>query len=256
MGVPGIRWGEYLDRYHAQNAGITERVLSESTAPGLGTPYAWLAAALPHQPGDVIDLACGSAPLHPHLVHATSYIGVDRSAAELELAARLGRGPLVCADVLDLPLPDASADVVLCSMAVMLFQSIEGSLDEIARVLRPGGLFATIRPAAGPVTVRDVSVGLTLIRGLHRFPQMPQRFSVRHFRRLLSGAGLAVVDDVAQRFAHPLEGLDDARLAVDALYLPDVDDARRQAAGHRLARRVRAGRQFPVAIRRTVARRG
>jgi len=50
---------------------------------------------------------------------------------------RLGRAQ-------DLPFEDASIDVVLCHMAIMLMSPIEPVLAEIARVLKPGGRFAAV----------------------------------------------------------------------------------------------------------------
>ncbi|MDP2323035.1 MAG: class I SAM-dependent methyltransferase [Gammaproteobacteria bacterium] len=231
-------------------------MLTRSAGPGIGTPYEWLRAGLPAQCGDVLDLACGSAPMYPLLADASSYLGIDRSQAELKLAAIQGRGPLMNADACALPMADESVDVVICTMAVMLLDPIEAALAEVARVLRPGGVFATIRPVAGPIHVRDFSVGLQLIMGLRHLPEMPQRFASLKFTRLLSDAGLTVTHDKAVRFTHPLASAEDARVAVEALYLPHVTAERRQDASRRLARTARPGAQIPVGIRRTLAVRG
>lgn len=252
-GARNDAWDEYLAAYHHEHAGITERVLSQSRAEGIGTAYEWLRAALPPDVGEVVDLACGSAPMQPLLVGASSYLGVDISEDELAIAARAGRGPLLEADALDLPLPDASVDAVVCSMGIMLLRPVERALAEVARVLRPGGMFATIRPVGTPVRAADLSLVVPLLLGLRHLPEMPQRFSGQRFRRLLAGAGMTVIDDRAARFAHPLEDEADARLAVEALYLPHVCDDRRADAARRLTRRARSGAEIPVAIRRTVA---
>lgn len=246
-------WGEYLVAYHHEHAGITENVLSNSRAEGIGTAYEWLRTALPSDVGEVVDLACGSAPMQPLLADAASYLGVDISEDELALAAHLGRGPLVQGNALDLPLPDASVDAVVCSMGIMLLLPVERALAEVARVLRPGGMFATIRPVGTPVRAADLSLVVPLLLGLRHLPEMPQRFGGQRFRRLLADAGMTVIDDGAVRFAHPLEDEADARLAVEALYLPHVPDERRTDAARRLARRARPGVEIPVAIRRTVA---
>lgn len=249
----GDVWSDYLSRYHALNSGITERVLDGAPRPGIGTPYEWLRSALPTAPGAVMDLACGSAPMHPLLLNATSYLGIDLSAQELAIAEKRGRGPLMLASALDLPLPDASVDAVVCSMAVMLMRPVEKALSEVARVLRPGGIFATIRPVGTPVRATDLKLVVPLLLGLRHLPEMPQRFGNRRLRRLLAEAGMSVVEDTALRFAHPLESSDDARLAVDALYLPHVSPKRRDDATRRLSRHARPGAEIPLAIRRTVA---
>ncbi len=251
--MPDDGWQEYLSRYHESHPGITEAVLTGSPRRDVGTAYEWLRSAIPEKPGRVVDLACGSAPMHPLFAGADSYIGVDVSDAELAVAAARGRGPLTRADARDLPLDDSCADVVVCSMAIMLLQPVEAALGEVARILRPGGLFVTIRPVGWPVHASDLRIVLTLLLGLRHLPEMPQRFGGRTFNHLLAGAGFDVVDDRALRFAHPLAAANDAVLAVEALHLPHVPDERRVAAAHRLARIARPGREVPVAIRRTVA---
>lgn len=246
-------WRDYLAQFHAHRPGITEQVLTAAFRRDVGTPYAWLRASLPTDPGHVLDIACGSAPLHPLLAGADSYLGIDRSPEELAFASGLGRGPVMQANATCLPVADASMDVVICSMAIMLLNPIEAALAEVGRVLRPGGIFATIRPVAGPVRMRDVSLGLRLVFGLHHLPEMPQRFGGARFSRLLAQAGFSVRSDDSRRFGYPLLHERDARLAVEALYLPHVPAYRRERAIRRLARAAGPRAQLPVGIRRTVA---
>jgi SAM-dependent methyltransferase len=246
-------WDEYLAAYHREHAGITERLLMRSRAQSIGTPYDWLRSALPPLIGPVVDLACGSAPLHPLLLSAESYVGFDLSEDELTLAARAGRGPLVRANALHLPLADSSVDAVVCSMGIMLMRPVDDALSEVARVLRPGGMFVTIRPVSTPVRISDLPLIVPLLVGLRHLPELPQHLGGRTFRRLLADAGMNVVDDAALRFGYPLETEADAGLVTEALYLPHVPSERRADAARRLARRARTGTAVPVAIRRTVA---
>ena len=161
------------------------------------------------------------------------------------LAARAGRGPLLHADALRLPLADTDVDAVVCSMAIMLLRPAERALAEIARVLRPGGILATIRPVGTPVSLGDLRLVLPLLAGLRHLPEMPQRFSGHRFQRLVSNAGMTIVADEALRFTHPLESPADASLAVEALYLPHVSAERRRDATRRLTRRIRPRAQIP-----------
>lgn len=246
-------WTRYLTAYHGSHPGITERVLTRATHPTAGTPYGWLRASVPTDPGSVLDLACGSAPMHPLLPDASHYLGVDLSAAELAYAAERGRGPLMSANALFLPLPSDSVDVVVCSMALMLLRPIEAALAEVVRVLRPGGIFATIRPVGTPFRLGDLRLAVPLLVGLRHLPEMPQRFSGRGLRQRLEGAGLDISSDEARRFVHPLASEGDAALALDALYLPHVGDDRRRETAARLSRHARPGAELPLAIRRTVA---
>ncbi len=246
-------WATYLARYHAENTGITERVLTAAVHHTLGTPYEWLGTAVPDPTGVVVDLACGSAPMHQVLSAASAYVGVDTSESELSLAKARGRSLLVRGDAARLPFSDASVDTLVCSMAVMLFRPIGLVLAEIARVLRPGGVFATIRPVGAPATVHDLRLAAPLLLGLRRRPELPQRFTSRRLRQLLAVSGLHVVSEDAERFVHPLETAQDAHLAVAALYLPHVSLERRLDAAERLERHARPGVELPLAIRRTVA---
>lgn len=247
------RWRGFLSEYHREHAGITEVLLDRSTDPSVGTPYEWMRAAAGDAPGRVVDLACGSAPMHRYFSGATSYVGIDVCASELSVARERGRGPLVEADVCDLPLPDGSAEVITCSMAIMLLDPIERALSEIARVLKPGGQFICTRPVTFPIRVRDVRVGVALFRGLRQMPDLPQRFTRNRLKRLMADAGLRVVDDRALRFAHPLHSEDDAARIVEGLYLPTVSPARRNAGVAMLSGLAAPHREVPVSIRRTVA---
>jgi len=246
-------WQGFLAEYHRTHPGITEQLLVRALAPGVGTPYDWLRSAFPADLGRVVDLACGSAPLVPLLGERAQYVGLDIAEAELAIAALRGRGPLARADACRLPLPDDCADAVVCSMAIMLLQPVESALAEVARILRPGGLFVATRPVTWPLRMVDLRVTLPLLLSLRQFPEVPQRFARRGFRRLLREAGLVVTADEALRFAHPLADPTDAASVVDALYLPRVSGPRRAAAIEALARVSAPGVEVPVAIRRTIA---
>ena len=246
-------WSDYLRRYHRDRPGITERLLDNAVIPGIGNRYEWLVMACGSTPGRVVDLGCGSAPICPLLDEAEVYVGVDVSRPELSVAQAEGRGPVLEGDVMALPLPDASVDIVLSSMSVMLFDPIERALAEIARVLRPGGRFVSIRPVTFPVEAADARVGLELFRGLRSMPALPQWLGRSRFARLQASVGLQVIEDQARRFSHPLHSAEDARLIVDSLYLPTVPMSRREAAVRGLTRLAGPARDVPVSIRRTVS---
>jgi demethylmenaquinone methyltransferase/2-methoxy-6-polyprenyl-1,4-benzoquinol methylase len=91
----------------------------------------------------ILDLACGTGDLCREL-EASGYraVGVDFSHGML-LAARTS-APLVEADVLRLPVADASTDGVTCGFAMRNVISLEGFFSEAARVVRPGGRVALL----------------------------------------------------------------------------------------------------------------
>jgi ubiquinone/menaquinone biosynthesis C-methylase UbiE len=101
--------------------------------------------------GRAVDLGCGPGHLAvtlarqaPHL-HVT---GVDLSDEMLaqagDLARRSGVGDRVSfreGDVRQIPFPDGSLDLVVSTLSLHHWQDPVAVLDEIARVLRPGGSF-------------------------------------------------------------------------------------------------------------------
>ena len=248
------RWRAYLQRYHAQAPGITEAAFEHATDAEVGSPYEWLVAALPRELGDVLDVACGNAALQPRLRGATSYRGVDVSAAELAEGRARGRGPLTAGDARALPVPDASVDTVVSSMGLMLVDPPERAVAEIARVLRPGGVVGLLLPASGPVRPGDLRPLLALARHLRGPGSMPRRVTRRRLRRLARGYGLTVVHTASRRFAFPLRTADDARLAVRALYTPGRTVHQLGTAEAALTRLAAPHRTLPVPVLRVVAR--
>ncbi|MGB7979689.1 MAG: methyltransferase domain-containing protein [Candidatus Nanopelagicales bacterium] len=245
-------WTNYLAQYHEAHPGITEEVLSGSRHPTFGDPYRWLRDAAPYRPARVLDIACGSAPMQP-LFADSEYLGIDLSHAELSVARARGRGPVLTADALALPVESGSLDIVVCSMAIMLLRPIDAAIAEIARVLRPGGTFAAIRPVSTPLLPRDLRTVAPLLLALRHTPELPQHFTGRGLGQVITRAGLSIISTQGARFAHPLATPADARLAVEALYLPHVPDTRRDVAAAHLARRAGPGREVPVSLHRVVA---
>jgi len=111
-----------------------------------------LDAALAGRPlGVMAELACGKGEaLHLLAGRYRLAIGVDVSQAMLDAAVE-GRGerPAVFlqADATALPLPDASVDSVVMLGGVHHIGDRAGLYREIARILRPGGLFVLREPA-------------------------------------------------------------------------------------------------------------
>ncbi len=99
----------------------------------------------------ICDLGCGDGVLLAMLrdkgVPATSLMGVDISLSELALARtrpQLAHVGLLGARAQALPLPPAQLDVVLSHLAFTMMDHPEAVVAELARVLRPGAIFATI----------------------------------------------------------------------------------------------------------------
>lgn len=142
----------------------------------------------------VLDLGCGTGDLCDDVMGAGySVVGADFSAGML--AAAHTRAPLVRADALALPVPDASVDGVVSGFALRNFVDLARFFGECARVLRPGGRLAALETSepAGP-----------LLRAGHHL----------WFRR--------VVPVVGARLAHDAEAY--RYLPRSTAYLPPPDD--------------------------------
>jgi SAM-dependent methyltransferase len=138
-------WDAQSDAYQARNAAFIERgqawglwQLPESELNVLGD-----VAGL-----DVLELGCGAAEWSRSLLRAGARpVGLDNSEARLAYAraANAEAGvdfPLVHASAEAVPLPDAAFDLVMCDWGAMTFADPYRTVPEVARLLRPGGLFA------------------------------------------------------------------------------------------------------------------
>lgn len=99
---------------------------------------------------DVLELGCGAARWSIALVgRGARPIGLDVSSRQLQHARRLMTQakvdfPLIQASAEEVPLPDASFDIVFCDWGTMTFCDPHQTIPEGTRLLRPGGLFAFV----------------------------------------------------------------------------------------------------------------
>lgn len=106
----------------------------------------WLARARarlvppPTRPGAVlVDIGCGAGLSAPHFQPlGYRHVGLDVTASALALA-RAHEVAVVRADALQLPLPDAVAEVVVAGEVLEHVSDWERCTAEACRVLRPGG---------------------------------------------------------------------------------------------------------------------
>ena len=136
-------------------------------------------------PRDVLDLGCGTGRLLERAAHEwpdARFIGVDLSPAMIAEARRKHAGDprfrFEVGDAAALPLVPASVDVAFSTISFHHWGDQLGGVRQVARVLRPGGLFvlADIRP---PWLLRPV---------MRRFHASRSR------RRLFEDGGLEVIE--------------------------------------------------------------
>ena len=99
---------------------------------------------LPPAGGRVLEIGFGSGRLHLELAARYAMAGLDRAPGMVRLtrqrlAARGLTSDLRVGDVTALPWPDATFDAVLSTFAFSAFPDADAALDEIVRVVKPGG---------------------------------------------------------------------------------------------------------------------
>jgi SAM-dependent methyltransferase len=140
------------------------RVAKGVRGPGMAEEIRIARLLLGLSPGDrVLDIACGPGNFSRAFAAAVGesglVVGLDASRTMLERgAADLRRSglrnlSLIRGDATALPFVDASFDGVCCFAALHLFSDPFGGLDEMARVLTPGGriaLMTSVQRQLGP----------------------------------------------------------------------------------------------------------
>jgi ubiquinone/menaquinone biosynthesis methyltransferase len=151
-----------------------------------------LASAGPLPGVRVLDLACGTGDITWLAAHrGARVVGLDITPRMIELArakartnaagadaAREGPRPLfVVGDMCALPVPDASFDIVTTGYGLRNVPDLQLAIGEIARVVKPGGVFLSLdfnRPSNPVVRVAYHAylslVGSALGWALHRDP--------------------------------------------------------------------------------------
>jgi SAM-dependent methyltransferase len=150
-----------------------------------------------------LDLGCGDGRLTSVLsesVGGLRLVGLDVDAMETALARaepcyqRVHTSTAEC-----IPEPDATFDFVLSVSVMEHIPNLEGVLQEVRRVLKPGGLLITTIPSAGfhgclrgpllPGTTRD-----EYLRSLDRRVAHLRYWTIDEWRSRLAAAGLRLLE--------------------------------------------------------------
>lgn len=126
------------------------------------------------RPGSrMLDLGCGSGPVLAELRRrGIDAVGLDASPDMLENARRrlrslgLDEAGLQLGDCRAAPYPAASFDVVACLGVISYVEDYEPVLDEIVRLLKPGGTaLVSFRSCHNPVFSDPLALARRLVRG-------------------------------------------------------------------------------------------
>jgi len=150
-----------------------------------------------HPVDDVLDLFCGTQPYRDHLPPHTRYVAMD-------IDDTYGMPDVVSGEFL--PFPDDSFDLVLFTEAFHYVTDPHGGVEELRRVLRPGGTLVLTMPLV--VGLRPPDRRAPLHRpAARRAVQRLGRGASSGERRLLGRVGDADGADPARaRRARPRQG--------------------------------------------------
>jgi ubiquinone/menaquinone biosynthesis C-methylase UbiE len=194
------------------------RVAKGITGPGMAEEVRIARLLLGLGPGDVVlDVACGPGNFSREFAKAVGddglVVGIDasrtmlaRGAADLR-SAGLANLALVRGDAAVLPFRDASFDGVCCFAALHLFADPFAGLDEMRRVLRPGGRIALMTSVRRKVTLPPLKPVVERASGMRMFEsdEIVRALQDRGFgnvRQRLAG----VVQFVGGRLPDPANG--------------------------------------------------
>lgn len=164
----------------------------------------------PLENGDVVvDVGCGEGrhAINAYLQADVTAIGVDLSHRDLctsysrylpfKKTEASGGFYLQQTNALQLPFADNSLDKIICSEVLEHLPNYEGAIDELVRVLKPGGLLAISVPRAWPERIC-----WWLSRAYHNVEGGHLRiFNARHLRRSMEARELVYY---AGHYAHAL----------------------------------------------------
>jgi SAM-dependent methyltransferase len=142
-----------------------------------------------------LDIGCANGIVLDSLPAKVKKFGVDISTVLMEHARQKGIDAQICnVDETPLPFPDNCFDLVIATDVIEHVINTDTVLNEINRVLRPGGIFLTAIPNVNqPISlVMQFLLDLTpMFAARYRCPHY-RDFSVRLFRLILKKHGFKV----------------------------------------------------------------
>jgi ubiquinone/menaquinone biosynthesis C-methylase UbiE len=153
------------------------RLLMGAAGPGTREERRMALKMLDLSPNDrVLDVACGPGNFTRGFAHAAGEglaVGIDASKTMLAVAVRRSESAnlaYVRGDACSLPFRDGSFDAICCFAALYLIQEPMRALDEIARVLAPGGRVALLSSCnRGPLPAGATNAVVRSLSGVRIF---------------------------------------------------------------------------------------
>jgi ubiquinone/menaquinone biosynthesis C-methylase UbiE len=153
------------------------RLLMGATGPGVRDEHRMVLRMLNLSGNDrVLDVACGPGNFTRGFARATGeglVVGIDASKTMLAVAVRKTESAnlaYVRGDACTLPFRDGSFDAICCFAALYLIQEPMRALDEIARVLAPGGRVALLSSCnRGPLPAGATNAVVRTLSGVRIF---------------------------------------------------------------------------------------
>jgi ubiquinone/menaquinone biosynthesis C-methylase UbiE len=157
-------------------------------------------------PSVVLDIACGQGryiPLSKKVFPVCRIIGIDISTVAVEFAQKRFPGELFLAGSCEsIPLSDGSVDTIFSIETLEHVASIRRTVEEWARVLKPGGKILLTTPCANKYSLEWFIMRFTgglqhTEDGIGRFrtdePGHLRRLNSQHLQLFFSEAGLRVI---------------------------------------------------------------
>ncbi len=188
----GAIYSAYIERPRLSSA-ISRVLWGGDTRPY----YASMAAAAMVPPGGtIVDCPCGAGPVLRAIPSSgrVRYVGVDVSPAMLRRARRraadrtLSDADFIQADAAEIPLPSATADLFFSFWGLHCFDDPQAAIEEIARILKPGGRLVGSSFVRGRGTLRQ---RLLIRPHLGDFGPLGTQPEIESW---LAGAGLELAD--------------------------------------------------------------